>query len=162
VEAAVLATGAEDTVGTCGLVQLSPGAVNSVPRGGHLEIDIRDIDGARRDQVVQRVLAAAEEIATRRGVRLASKMLNSDPPSTSDPVILDAIEEAAQRLSLPSMRMVSRAYHDTLFMAHLTGTAMIFIPCLGGFSHRPDEFSSEEDIANGVRVLALTLARLAQ
>ncbi len=29
-----------------------------------------------------------------------------------------------------------------------------------GWSHRPDEFASEADIANGVSVLALTLARL--
>ncbi len=40
-------------------------------------------------------------------------------------------------------------------------TAMIFIPCKNGWSHRPDEFSSAKDIANGVNVLALTMAELA-
>lgn len=38
---------------------------------------------------------------------------------------------------------------------------MIFIPCKGGVSHRPDEFASAKDIEQGVRVLALTLAELA-
>jgi ureidoglycolate amidohydrolase len=38
---------------------------------------------------------------------------------------------------------------------------MIFIPCRGGISHRPDEYSSPENIAQGARVLALTLAKLA-
>lgn len=38
---------------------------------------------------------------------------------------------------------------------------MIFIPCRNGWSHRPDEFSSEDAIAKGVKVLALTLAKLA-
>ena len=37
---------------------------------------------------------------------------------------------------------------------------MIFIPCRGGWSHRPDEFSSARDIGNGVSVLAMTLAQL--
>jgi len=37
---------------------------------------------------------------------------------------------------------------------------MIFIPCRGGVSHRPDEYSSPRAIANGVQVLADTLARL--
>jgi acetylornithine deacetylase/succinyl-diaminopimelate desuccinylase-like protein len=55
---------------------------------------------------------------------------------------------------------VSRAYHDSLFMARVAPTAMVFIPCRGGWSHRPDEFASERDIANGVGVLALTMARL--
>lgn len=37
---------------------------------------------------------------------------------------------------------------------------MIFIPCFKGYSHRPDEFSSAEQMAAGVRVLAMTLAEL--
>ncbi len=57
--------------------------------------------------------------------------------------------------------MVSRAYHDTLFMAQICPTTMIFIPCRGGVSHRPDEYSSPEQIAAGVRVLAHTLAQAA-
>jgi acetylornithine deacetylase/succinyl-diaminopimelate desuccinylase-like protein len=59
------------------------------------------------------------------------------------------------------MRMVSRAYHDSLFMSRLAPTSMIFIPCHLGFSHRPDEFASTLDIVNGVSVLARTLATLA-
>jgi N-carbamoyl-L-amino-acid hydrolase len=54
--------------------------------------------------------------------------------------------------------MVSRAYHDSLFMAQLCPTTMIFIPCRGGVSHRSDEYSSPKQIAIGVRVLAETLA----
>ena len=57
--------------------------------------------------------------------------------------------------------MVSRAYHDSLFMARVCPTGMIFIPCRNGVSHRPDEYSSPEAIARGVEVLALTLLNLA-
>jgi len=45
-------------------------------------------------------------------------------------------------------------------MAQICPTTMIFIPCRGGVSHRPDEYSSPEQISNGVLVLAHTLARL--
>jgi ureidoglycolate amidohydrolase len=38
---------------------------------------------------------------------------------------------------------------------------MLFIPCRGGVSHRPDEFASPQWIGSGVHVLARTLARLA-
>jgi acetylornithine deacetylase/succinyl-diaminopimelate desuccinylase-like protein len=54
--------------------------------------------------------------------------------------------------------MISRAYHDSLFLAQICPTTMIFIPCHKGYSHRPDEFSSLEQIETGVRVLAETLA----
>jgi len=38
---------------------------------------------------------------------------------------------------------------------------MIFIPCLNGWSHRPEEFAATEHIAAGAEVLAHTMARLA-
>ena len=51
-------------------------------------------------------------------------------------------------------------YHDSLFVARFAPVAMIFTPCRGGVSHRPDEYASPQWIANGVQVLAQTLARL--
>ena len=57
--------------------------------------------------------------------------------------------------------MVSRAYHDSLFMSRIAPVAMIFIPCRGGLSHRPDEYASPEHIASGIAVLAQALRDLA-
>ena len=61
-----------------------------------------------------------------------------------------------------TIELVSRAYHDSLFMARIASTGMIFIPCANGWSHRPDEYASGEDMADGIRVLALTMAELAE
>lgn len=161
VEKTVLATGAIDTVGTTGRWEIAPNAVNSVPREAVLEIDIRDIDGDRRDRVVAAVKAEAQRIAENRAVRLRFDVINQDPPATCGAQVVVAVEQAVQHLGLSSKHMVSRAYHDSLFMAQIAPTGMIFIPCRHGYSHRPDEFASPEDIERGVRVLALTMARLA-
>ena len=72
-----------------------------------------------------------------------------------------AIESASAELGLSHRRMVSRAYHDALFMARVAPMGMIFLPSRDGISHRPDEFTASADIANGVQVLANVLARLA-
>jgi ureidoglycolate amidohydrolase len=37
---------------------------------------------------------------------------------------------------------------------------MLFVPCRGGVSHRPDEYASPEAIAKGAAVLARTLSTL--
>eukprot|EP00271_Cylindrocystis_brebissonii_P005883 TRINITY_DN18250_c0_g1_i1.p1 TRINITY_DN18250_c0_g1~~TRINITY_DN18250_c0_g1_i1.p1 ORF type:complete len:510 (+),score=72.47 TRINITY_DN18250_c0_g1_i1:121-1530(+) len=161
VERSVLESGAPDTVGTTGKVDLAPNAVNSVPRFAHIEIDVRDIDLERRDSVVTLIEVAAKEIAARRGVVLQKfQVVNADPPAQSGSAVVEAVESAAEQLGLGHRRMVSRAYHDALFMARIAPIGMIFIPCRGGVSHRPDEFASPEDIGNGVHVLALTLAAL--
>jgi ureidoglycolate amidohydrolase len=161
VERSARGTGAIDTCGTVGTCQIHPGAVNSIPSLVQLQVDIRDTDEQRRDGVLQKVKEACAEVAARRGVSVHVELVNADAPAESSPRVIDAIEQSANELDLRSMRMVSRAYHDSLFMSRIAPMAMIFIPCRGGISHRPDEYASPEDIATGTRVLALTLAKLA-
>jgi len=162
VERAAKGTGVIDTCGTVGKCAIHPGAVNSVPSHVVMEVDVRDTDAARRDRVLNEIREACRETATRRGVGITIEQVNADAPAESSPAIVAVIEAASQQLGLASKRMVSRAYHDSLFMARLAPMGMIFIPCRGGVSHRPDEYASPEAIADGVRVLALTLARLAE
>jgi N-carbamoyl-L-amino-acid hydrolase len=160
-EAAAKSTGAIDTVGTVGVCEVFPGAVNSIPSRVRLETDIRDIEAARRDSVIFTLKTVCTNVAQRRGVSIQTEMVNADPPATCDSAILDALEQAARAAGKSSKRMVSRAYHDSLFMARIAPVAMLFIPCRGGVSHRPDEYASPEWIGNGVHVLSRTLAALA-
>lgn len=160
VEKAALSTRAIDTVGTTGFFQIHPGAVNSIPSRAQIEIDVRDIELERRDAVVGQIRDAWEEIAKGRKVSGKLETLNADPPATCAQSIVSASQNAARSLDLPFQSMVSRAYHDALFMARLCPTGMIFIPSKGGVSHRPDEYSSPEEIKRGVAVLALALAEL--
>jgi len=160
VEELALGTGSMDTVATTGVMSFAPGAVNSVPRGGHMEVDIRDVDGERRDGVVAGIKSFAEEVAARRNVRLSMRTINQDPPASSGARVVEAAAAAAESLGLTYKRMPSRAYHDTLFMALHCDTAMVFIPCYKGYSHRPDEFAPTDAIVKGVNTLALTMAAL--
>ena len=162
VESAAKATGAIDTVGTTGICDIFPRAVNSIPSRARMEIDVRDIDGARRDVVLASISRAAEEIASRRNVTLRNELLNADPPASCDPGAVAELETACQTHGARYRFMISRAYHDSLFMSLIIPTAMIFIPSRGGVSHRPDEYSSPEAIATGALVLAETLSRLSR
>lgn len=161
VERAAKSTGSPDTVGTTGVFRIEPGAVNSVPCRAHLEIDLRDTQIAPRDAALREIESAAEQICRKRGVGLEMQRLNVDPPAVCDVELVQIVSEVSARSGFATKRMVSRAYHDSLFMAQICPTTMIFIPCLKGYSHRPDEFSSREQIEKGVRVLAETFMRLA-
>jgi ureidoglycolate amidohydrolase len=160
VEHAALTSGSPDTVATTGLFQVAPGAVNAIPSAATLEIDVRDIAPEPRDGALAAIRQAIAEICGRRSVESTVELLNADPPASCDPGVIEAIVAACEDHGVHYQMMVSRAYHDSLFMATLCPTAMIFIPCHAGISHRPDEYSSPEQIAPGVAVLASTLARL--
>lgn len=154
-------SGSADTVGTVGLMAVEPGAVNSIPRRVRMDIDLRDVDEGRRDALLARVREAARQAAAARGVGHSDEVVNADGPSTSDPALVAAVEEACAEAGLPALRMVSRAYHDCVFMARICPTVMVFIPSSGGVSHRPDEYTSPLHIAQGAQVLADSLLRLA-
>jgi N-carbamoyl-L-amino-acid hydrolase len=160
-ESAAKSTGAIDTVATVGVCEVFPGAVNSIPSLVRLETDIRDTDRARRDSVLDALKAACAEVAKRRGVTVTTELVNADPPTRCNPEILMSLEASAVEAGRSYKRMVARAYHDSSFVACIAPVAMLFIPCRGGVSHRPDEYASPEWIAGGVDVLARTLARLA-
>ena len=160
VEKAALASGSPDTVATTGKWEIFPNAINSVPCEVMLEIDLRDTCLGTRDRALMLMRGASDEIAARRGVKMVWDEINSDPPAEGDPRTIAITEDVALKLDLATKRMVSRAYHDSLFMARICPTTMIFIPCKNGYSHRPEEHSDPAHIAAGTRVLAGTLARL--
>lgn len=161
VERAAKTSGSADTVGTTGVLHLHPGAINSVPARATLEIDLRDTSRETRDRAEAAIREAAGEIAARRGVSFAWQTINADDPALCDPALVSVIEASAREEVATARRMISRAYHDSLFMARVCPTAMIFIPCRNGWSHRPDEFASQAAIEKGVAVLARCLRRLA-
>lgn len=161
IETAARTSGAVDTVATVGICEVFPGAVNSIPSRVHLSVDVRDTNLERRDAVMRAIEAARQTIAAKRQVSIHDELLNVDMPGQCAPAIIEALSRSCEKLQLPFAPMVSRAYHDSLFMSRIAPVAMLFIPCQHGYSHRPDEYASPEDIGRGVVVLAETLAALA-
>ena len=160
-EAAAKATGAIDTVATTGVCQVFPGAVNSIPSRVQLAVDVRDINEARRDHVLGSLARACERVAAVRGLKMEREVLNADAPAVCDAMAVEALTAACAEQGAGFDKMVSRAYHDSLFVSRIAPAAMLFIPCRAGVSHRPDEYASPEAIARGVGVLAAALRRLA-
>ena len=162
IESAAHGSGAIDTVATVGICEVFPGAVNSIPSQVRLSVDVRDTDLQRRDAIVRTVEVAGQSIATRRRISVSTELLNADAPADCAPEIIDTLAQSCRKHKFDFLPMVSRAYHDSLFMARIAPVAMLFIPCRNGYSHRPDEYATPEDIARGTLVLAETLAALAE
>jgi ureidoglycolate amidohydrolase len=162
VENAARESGAIDTVATVGICEVFPGAVNSIPSRVYLTVDLRDTSLARRDSALRAIEAAIANVMAERQVSIGVEFINADAPAECAPVIVGALSESCKKHALPFLSMVSRAYHDSLFMSRIAPVGMLFIPCRNGYSHRPDEYASPEDIGRGVLILAETLRRLAE
>jgi N-carbamoyl-L-amino-acid hydrolase len=162
IENAAKTSGSSDTVATVGICDVFPGAVNSIPSRVHLTLDLRDTDRSRRDAVLQKIQYAANRISDSRQTPFSIRTVNADDPAICAPEVVAALARACEKNNFVYRRMVSRAYHDSLFMSQIAPTAMLFIPCRNGYSHRPDEYASPEDIARGTHVLVEAIADLAR
>jgi len=162
IEEAALASGSSDTVATVGICEVFPGAVNSIPSRVRLSLDLRDTNLPRRETAFQAIHNKSQQVCEKRSVSVYFQIVNADAPAICSSIVTDALIRSCNKHNLPFHKMVSRAYHDSLFMSRIAPTGMLFIPCRNGYSHRPDEFASSEDIARGALILAETLAQLSR
>jgi ureidoglycolate amidohydrolase len=160
VETAARTSGAADTVATVGICDVFPGAVNSIPSRVRMTLDIRDTDQRRRDDTMKMIERASQSIAAKRQVSIQSELLNADAPADCASEVRTALADSCRGHGFPFLEMVSRAYHDSLFVSRIAPAGMLFIPCRNGYSHRPDEYAAPEDIGRGALVLAESLAKL--
>ena len=114
VEYAAKHSSSPDTVATVGVLRVHPGAVNSVPSRVVMEIDIRDIDLARRDAAVAAIRAATDATCAARGIENAVEVLNADPPATCASEIVAAIEAAFLTPLPPSLPVAALVPRSTL------------------------------------------------
>jgi hydantoinase/carbamoylase family amidase len=149
------------TVGTVGVMRVRPGAINVVPGEVEFDVDVRDSDAQARQAVVDGLLAAVGELATRRGLTAVVDEIVRDEPGTCAPFILEAADAACASLGVTGRHMISGAYHDALILSRRIPVGMLFVPSAGGISHHPDEYSGPEDIERGAAVLGEVLTTLA-
>lgn len=147
-------------VGTVGVVDVSPGAVNVIPGAVKLGVDIRSMSKVARDSVVTLVKEYIDVIAGKRGLTYTIDPIAQDRPVAMHPAMIAQIKAAAQSLGVEYMRMPSGAGHDAMHWAEAVPTGMIFIPCRDGISHNPAEFAEMDDIVTGARVLDTVLRSL--
>ncbi len=66
---------------------------------------------------------------------------------------VSAIEAAAHRAGLTSMRLKTVCGHDAIAMASCVPTALLFVPSEGSKAHAPSECTCQEDLEAGVATL---------
>ncbi len=156
-----LAKGDSHFAATVGEFSIEPGAANVVPSRVRLLIDARAEDRANMDRFIDHLQEAVDWLIKEKGVAIAPPRIISDnQPTPLDDLVLRTLDASCEAVGAGHRRMASGAGHDAAWMARATRSAMIFIPCLGGRSHAPEEFAKTEDIALGAAVLLDAVQRL--
>ena len=147
-------------VGTVGVVEVTPGAMNVIPGAVKLGVDIRSISKVARNSVVTLVKEFIDITAEKRGLSYTIETIAQDHPVEMNPAMIREIEEAVKSVGVEYMTIPSGAGHDAMHWAEVVPTGMIFIPCRDGISHNPAEFAEMDDIVTGAEVLDKVLRKL--
>lgn len=148
------------TVATVGCMAFEPNAINVIPSRAVFTVDLRDPDEERLQAEEAALADYLTRLAEDEQVEISIERLARFKPVTFDSGIVDLIEKAARSRGLASRRMTSGAGHDAQMMARIAPAAMIFVPSVGGISHNPKEFTSDQDLVAGANILLDVISEL--
>jgi len=147
---------------TVGKVAVHPGAFSIVPGRAEFSLDFRSTSRETLRDLDEELAGIARDIASTRGLSFASKLIDATEPVKVPERLLKLMEEECGTLDYRFLRLPSGAGHDAQILAGGCDSGMIFIPCLDGISHAPEEAIRWEDLEKGSNLLLRTLARLAE
>ena len=158
----IAAENGDTVVGTVGKLDVSPNAINVVPGRAELGIDVRDVEYESMERIVGRVREHLANLEAQRGVETGFERPYDIPPSEMSERCMAALERAVSTVDVPSLSLHSGAGHDTMHIANVTETGMLFAPSRGGFSHSPREWTDWSNCTTATRVLTAGVANLAR
>jgi N-carbamoyl-L-amino-acid hydrolase len=136
---------------TIGMFTVKPNAPSVVPAEVEFSIDLRHPD----PRVLTELGDLVVPICKGRGTTclIEARELIHDPPLEFPSTLRNKLHKTADRLGLKHIDIPSGAGHDARYLHYVCPTAMIFIPCWKGISHREEERIAEADALAGARVL---------
>ncbi|MCM3745092.1 Zn-dependent hydrolase [Sporosarcina luteola] len=153
VEKAALAELEHGTVGTIGVFSIEPGAMNVVPGAADMYVDIRGTNRESRQRVVDALETAVNDVAKTRGLDIWIDEISEEEPVQMDSTVVAELKAICEERGVAWLEMPSGAGHDTMNMATLCPTGMIFVPSKDGLSHNPAEYTSMEQLMAGAEIL---------
>ncbi|SFC11577.1 N-carbamoyl-L-amino-acid hydrolase [Halobiforma haloterrestris] len=148
-------------VATVGQSHVRPNATNVVPGAVELGVDVRDVEAATMDRLLERARRCLARLEADRGVETDLEVELEVEPAPMSERCRGALAAGADAAGVESTSLHSGAAHDAMYVSRVTDAGMLFAPSEDGLSHTPREWTDWEDCATATRVLAGAIARLA-
>jgi beta-ureidopropionase / N-carbamoyl-L-amino-acid hydrolase len=138
-----------------------PNARGNVANITRLHCDVRHEQAERAVAMEQELRSTVDAIAARRHVSVAIDPYTTFGPIVFDPALGALLREKAAARQLATRDMIAAAGHDSVLIAPLCPSAMLFVPSVGGITHNPREYSTREHLARGAEVMLEAILALA-
>jgi len=147
-------------VATVGRLDVSPNVPNAVPGKVEMVLEVRSDSKQVLLEFPEHLLERCAAVLADLRLTVESVPLTYADPTDCSTIVIEAVSEVAEQLGLPHMTMPSGAGHDAVYVGATGPMGMVFVPCLNGRSHCPEEWLEPKQLLDGTRVLAQTLIYL--
>lgn len=151
-----------DMHSSVGRLDIYPNSPNVVPARTTLLIELRSRSVALLDEAGERLAAALQQIAETTGTRVTVEDRQLRAPGKLNAALCDLAFDTALRLRLPVENSETISGHDAINLSRAYPSCLLFVPSRNGLSHNEAEFTSQEDMQNGLRFLSAFLPRLGE
>ena len=148
-------------VATVGTISVEPSQINVVPGLARFTVDARHSEEALRRSLVAEIEKRCKVIGRERELAVDVRTLRDRPRVAMHETVTETLRRACRAADIEPRDMTSGAGQDAQILTAAANTGMVFVPSIGGRSHRPDEATAAEDVVRGTRVLATALHELA-
>jgi len=142
-----------DAVGTVGVIESRPNSRNVIPGEVFFTVDLRHPDEKVLDFMEMQLREALAEVLPPLQLAYRDNRIWTSPPVHFSPDLIDCVRVAVETAGFSHRDIVSGAGHDSVYIARVAPTTMIFVPSRGGISHNEAEWTSLEQCAAGAQVL---------
>ncbi|KAG5665438.1 hypothetical protein KAF25_009563 [Fusarium avenaceum] len=166
-----------NALASTGILNLTPGSTNTIPGHVSFSLDIRSPSDETVEKLEKELRRDFDLLA--RGTDVDGLLAGSTPALTLSlewrtdtisnatkfhPDCIQAVRDSAESIlgKDAAIDISSGAGHDSVYTNKHCPTTMIFIPCKGGVSHNPEEYSTPEECAIGAEVLCQAVVRYDQ
>ncbi|WP_435743770.1 M20 family metallo-hydrolase [Microbacterium sp. PMB16] len=143
-----------------GQLVIEPNSPIVVARRVHLVADLRSVD---RDIVLgarATLLRQLQAIAEQDGVEVRVHDFDVRPVRRFPIEAVELADSVARGVGYTTRVIQTRAGHDSVAMNTLVPSVMLFVPSVGGVSHCESEFTSDDDLVQGLEVLTGVVRRM--
>ncbi|WP_181273936.1 M20 family metallo-hydrolase [Brevibacterium oceani] len=150
----------EALVSSVGQHVVEPNSPIVVPRRVHMVADLRSSDPAIVQTARDSLRTQIAEIARAHDITINVEDFDIRDKQPFPLEGVELAEKAVANEGLTIRRLETMAGHDSVAMNHRVPGVMMFVPSVDGVSHCEREFTTDEDMLRGVRVLTSVAGEL--
>ncbi len=146
--------------GSVGRAEIAPNSPNTIAERVRLWIELRSGDEAALRRIESELMRSIADVSDLSNCNIKFAQVDHREVIHFDQASMACVESALDDAGISHMRLPTIAGHDAIHLQKICPSSLMFVPSHRGISHSPEEFTSEDDMVNGLNAMICAVSSL--